>query len=42
MNELIGVVDKIRYTWRDVNVYYLSVKGSVKFGVNFMRHVSQH
>jgi len=22
-------------TWRDVNVYYLSVKGSVKLGVNF-------
>ena len=22
-------------TWREVNVYYLSVKGSVKLGVNF-------
>jgi len=22
-------------TWRKVNVYYLSVKGSVKLGVNF-------
>jgi len=22
-------------TWREVNVYYLSIKGSVKLGVNF-------
>jgi len=29
-------------TWREVNVYYLSVKGSVKLGVKFQRHVSQH
>jgi len=29
-------------TWREVNVYYLSVKGSVKLGVKFQRHLSQH
>jgi len=29
-------------TWREVNVYYLSVKGSVKLGVKFQRYVSQH
>jgi len=22
-------------TWREVNVYYLSVKGSIKLGINF-------